>query len=630
MSLVRLKWIPLAFLMLLAFSAQSQNFSLSDFKIALVGQFIKNIEWPGGTSRRSFVIVVPQDNDMMETLSVLDGEMINNQTIQVQFAPDLNSMPDADLIYISQNVAGNVGNAMALVRGKGTLVVTENSQTLHNIMINIVETAIDLDKTRQLTFQINRPNIVFENLKIQPDLILHGGSELDVASLYRETERAMQDLRSDNLRSLQELEEKRRELAEQQAALQSMQQDFDKLEQSLASSQSRLEKQERELRASTRKLEQVNSEYIQAKQQSEDQLAAAQANVEEQINILSSLEVQIAEKNNLLTEKESALQEKEAALMDTSEQLQQKSDKVEEQAEVIDKQYIIILSAIATLVIFTLSTVIISKMFFKNRRITRKLETTLVTLEDTQEQLIESEKLASLGQLVAGVAHEINTPIGVVVTSSSTTSDDAALCLKKLDEKTLKKSDMHRFLSNTIETDKLIQSNLERCAKLIQNFKQVSADQVVAENRDINLKDYINDIMGTLSVVMRRANVKWSLEGENPSQNLDPGLLSQVVNNLVNNAINHAFEEIEEPNIQVVITRTDDNNQIDFIDNGIGMDEKTRKKIFDPFFTTKRGRGGIGLGMNIVYNLITSKLRGTIHVDSEVGEGTKITIRLPA
>ena len=140
-------------------------------------------------------------------------------------------MPDADLIYISQNVAGNVGNAMALVRGKGTLVVTENSQTLHNIMINIVETAIDLDKTRQLTFQINRPNIVFENLKIQPDLILHGGSELDVASLYRETERAMQDLRSDNLRSLQELEEKRRELAEQQAALQSMQQDFDKLEQ---------------------------------------------------------------------------------------------------------------------------------------------------------------------------------------------------------------------------------------------------------------------------------------------------------------------------------------------------------------------------------------------------------------
>lgn len=515
------------------------------------------------------------------------------------------------------------------MRGKGTLVITENSETLHNIMINIVETAGDLDKTRELTFQINRPNIVFEKLRIQPDLILHGGSELDVASLYRETERAMQKLRSENLQSLQELEDKRQELTEQQAALQTMQQDFNKLEQRLRQSQARLESQEKELKDSTLKLKNVNNEYLKAKKESEEQLAAAQANVEEQINILSSLEIQIADKNQLLNQKEQDLLEKEAALMDTSEKLQEKTVKVEQQAEVIDKQYIIILSSIATLVIFTISTLIITKMFFKNRKITRKLESTLVTLENTQEQLIESEKLASLGQLVAGVAHEINTPIGVVVTSSSTTSDDATLCLKKLEERTLKKSDMHRFLTNTIETDKLIQSNLERCAKLIQNFKQVSADQVVAENRDIKLKDYINDIMGTLSVVLRHSNVKWVLEGENPSQNLDPGLLSQVINNLVNNAINHGFIDVEEPVIQIRVKQLDDHNEIIFADNGIGMDEKTKRKIFDPFFTTKRGRGGIGLGMNIVYNLITSKLRGSIQVDSEVGSGTTITINLP-
>lgn len=614
-----------------------QNFSLEDFKVALVGQFIKNIEWPDNNDNSPFIVVVPVDNDMMETLSILNGETINGQRIEVRFAQNLNSLPTSNLIYISQNVVGNLDNALALMRGSGTLVVTENSQTLHNVMINIVETSLDQDKSRQLNFQINRPNIVFENLKIQPDLILHGGSELDVASLYRETERAMQTLRSENLQSLQELERKRAELAEQQAALQNMRQDFDKLEQNLAQSQRRLETQERELTDSTRKLQLVNQEYITAKQESEMQLESArtqvksaQDNVAEQLNILNTLEVQIAEKNDLLTEKESALAQKEAALTDTSEKLQEKTVEVEQQAEVIDKQYIIILSSIATLMIFTISTVIITKMFFKNRKITTKLESTLVTLENTQEQLIESEKLASLGQLVAGVAHEINTPIGVVVTSSSTTSDDATLCLKKLEEKTLKKSDMHRFLSNTIETDKLIQSNLERCAKLIQNFKQVSADQVVAENRDIRLKDYINDIMGTLSVMLRHSNVKWEVDGENPFQNLDPGLLSQVINNLVNNAINHAFIDIDEPLIKIIITRSDDTNQIDFIDNGIGMDETTCKKIFDPFFTTKRGRGGIGLGMNIVYNLITSKLRGNISVESEQNKGTTITIKLPA
>jgi signal transduction histidine kinase len=627
---MRLKWMISCLLLFIAFSVHPQNFSLEDFKVALVGQFIKNIEWPEGPSKSSFTILVPEDSAMMETLSILDGETIDNKRINVQFTPDLSTLPDADLIYISQNVVGNLDNVLALMRGTGTLMVTENSQTLHNVMINIVETAIDLDKTRQLTFQINRPNIVFEQLRIKPDLILHGGSELDVASLYRETEQAMQNLRSENLQSLQELEDKRRELETQQAALQNIQQDFDKLEQRLQQSQSKLERQERELQESTRKLDEVNDNYVKAKQESEQQLAAAQANVEEQINILNTLEVQIADKNQQLSQKELDLQQKEAALADTSERLQEKTVEVAQQAEVIDKQYIIILSSIATLVIFTVSTLIITKLFFKNKKTNQKLQSTLITLENTQEQLIESEKLASLGQLVAGVAHEINTPIGVVVTSSSTTSDDATLCLRKLEEKTLKKSDMHRFLTNTIETDKLIQSNLERCAKLIQNFKQVSADQVVAENRDIRLKDYINDIMGTLSVMLRHSNVKWEVDGENPSQNLDPGLLSQVINNLVNNAINHAFIDVDDPVIKIMITQSDDTNQIDFIDNGIGMDDKTRKKIFDPFFTTKRGRGGIGLGMNIVYNLITSKLRGQISVESEQGEGTTITIKLPA
>ena len=224
MGLVRLKRIAAFLLLFIVCSVHPQNYSLEDFKVALVGQFIKNIEWPNGNS--PFLVVVPADNDMMDTLSILNGETINGQRIEIRFAPGLNNLPSANLIYISKNVVGNLDNALALMRGSGTLVVTENSQTLHNVMINIVETGLNQNEARQLNFQINRPNIVFENLKIKPDLILHGGSELDVASLYRDTERAMQNLRSENLQTLQELEQKRLELTEQQVALQSMQQDF--------------------------------------------------------------------------------------------------------------------------------------------------------------------------------------------------------------------------------------------------------------------------------------------------------------------------------------------------------------------------------------------------------------------
>lgn len=307
MGLLRLKWIVSTLLPMVAWNIYPQNFSLSDFKVALVGQFIKNIEWPGETSNTRFTITVPEDRAMMQTLSILDGERIDNKVINVEFAADLNSIPESHLIYISQNVEGRVDNALALLRGTGTLVISENSSSLHNVMINIVETAIDLDKTRQLTFQINRPNIVFENLQIKPDLILHGGSELDVASLYRETERAMQSLRSENLQSIKELDEKRKELALQQTALQSMQQDFEALERRLGQSQARLEKQERELRDSTRRLDEVNNDYIKAKKDSEEQLAAAQANVDEQISVLNSLEVQIAKKNQQLSQKEQDL-----------------------------------------------------------------------------------------------------------------------------------------------------------------------------------------------------------------------------------------------------------------------------------------------------------------------------------
>ncbi len=630
------QFLFLSLLLLATWFGVAQNYSPNDFKVALVGQFIKNIEWPSEQEGTAFTIAVLQDQEMMRVLSVLDGEAINGKPLKVQFASEVSQLSDAKIVYISSRITGNLDNVLALTRGSGALVVTENSPNLHNVMINIIDRSGSDDERYQLAFQINRPNILFENLTIKPDLILHGGTELDVASLYRETEQAMQALRSDNLDSLRQLEEKRSQLAQQQTALKTMEADYLELANQLRQSQALLRQQKADLAETTARLDQVNQDFQIAEREAGEKLRNAQAAVAEQVTILESLELQVMETNNLLQQretelqiKESELQSKEIALQDASDALELKSVEVQQQAKVIDQQYVVIIGILLTLLIFTISTVVIIKMFLRNRSITRELESTVSTLKTAQQQLIETEKLASLGQLVAGVAHEINTPLGIVVTSSSIVGEEASSFLKKMHGNALKKSEMQRFLESLMETDLLIQNNLDKCVKLIQNFKQVSADQIVAENRDICLRDYIDEIMGTLSVFMERNDISWSLTGDNPTLNLDPGLLSQVINNLVNNAINHAFEGVPEPRILINIASSTGHHEIEFKDNGVGMDDQVKKKIFEPFFTTRRGNGGTGLGMNIVYNLITSKLHGSISVESAPNQGTTIKLVLP-
>lgn len=610
-------------------NVHAKNYTQNDIKIALVAQFIKNIEWPVENKDKPFVLVIPQDKEIMQVLSALDGEVINQRKISVKYVSSLKQLPSAELIYFSQNITKGVNQAITLLRGKGTLVVTENSSSLHNVMINIIAEDAEKPDTFQLKFQINRPNIMFEKLTIKPELILHGGTELDIADLYRATEIAMQSLRENNQESQQLLAVKQTQLTMQNKELARLEAEFYRLADQLENNKQLLIDQKDLLVDSKEKIAQVNEEYQQAKQSSQQKLKSAeqelvsnQLKVGKQLELLRELEQQVVEKTQLLTLKEQSLKS-------ASEALELKSLQVADQAKEIDRQSDIITRSVIILSVFIIAMLVISKLFFKNKKITEQLQHTVDELKATQEQLIESEKLASLGQLVAGVAHEINTPIGVVVTSSSAIGDEAKLYLRLLEEKKLKRNDMHQFLNTLIETDHLIQNNLERCSRLIQNFKQISADQVVAENRAIRLKDYIDDIMGALSVVMKKNQIAWKVEGDNPEHTLDPGLLGQVINNLVGNASTHAFEGIKKPELSIIVDRTEQYDEIIFVDNGIGMNEETKLKIFDPFFTTKRGQGGTGLGMNIVYNLVTTKLDGKISIESEEGEGTKIIIQLP-
>jgi PAS domain S-box-containing protein len=261
---------------------------------------------------------------------------------------------------------------------------------------------------------------------------------------------------------------------------------------------------------------------------------------------------------------------------------------------------------------------------------TAELEATLEHLQRTQHELLQSEKLASLGALVAGVAHELNTPIGNAVTVSSSLVDVHRQFVGQVESGLTRKA-LQGFLTDVGEGSQIIERNLSRAAELVSSFKQLAVDQTSYQRRSFNLRDVVHEIILTMKPTLRRTAI--ALHEDIPEElTLDghPGPLGQVLMNLINNAIIHAYPEGAEGKVQLSATPEAGNGvRILVQDWGCGMDEGTQKRIFDPFFTTRMGRGGSGLGLHIAYTLTTGILGGRMSVTSRPGEGSVFELRLP-
>lgn len=256
------------------------------------------------------------------------------------------------------------------------------------------------------------------------------------------------------------------------------------------------------------------------------------------------------------------------------------------------------------------------------------LENTIEHLQQAQDKLVESEKMASLGALVAGVAHEINTPIGVGLMGITQLIDEGKTIRKHYDSGELTETEFDSFLNSTRELSDIVNKNLDRTAQLVRSFKQIAVDQTSEEDRGINLKSYIEEIIFSLGSVIRKANVRVKVDCSGDYDVItNPGLLSQVLTNLIVNSVNHGFSDKESGNILIAITELGGTSfRLLFKDDGKGIREDHLVKIFDPFFTTNRGRGGTGLGLNITYNIVTNALRGSIVCRSKLGEGAEFDI----
>jgi|GEM_PF-4794098 len=262
---------------------------------------------------------------------------------------------------------------------------------------------------------------------------------------------------------------------------------------------------------------------------------------------------------------------------------------------------------------------------------TRELQDSLKRLTRTQNQLIESEKMASLGRLVAGVAHELNTPIGICVTAVSFLRTEIEVLKSDFIEGMVTKTQFSDYIDKAVQSTNIIDNNLKQASTQIKNFKMVAVDISSEMSRMFDVREYLNQIKGSLHPELRRTSHQLSIDCP-PKLEVQsyPGMLSQIVTNLVMNSLLHAFEHKPEGKMLIEARLEKDSLLIIYSDDGAGMDKDIVDKIFEPFFTTKPGsQGGSGLGMHIVYNMITQTLGGKVKCESQPGKGTIFTISFP-
>ena len=258
------------------------------------------------------------------------------------------------------------------------------------------------------------------------------------------------------------------------------------------------------------------------------------------------------------------------------------------------------------------------------------IEEKTASLKATHDHLIQIEKMASLGCLVAGVAHELNTPVGISITASSYLKDITKDLHARFENKTLKKSELQKYFISIQEACKIILTNLQLAADLILSFKKVTGEQSDEEKQTFNLKLYLKDIVRSLGPQLKRTTHQLVLRcDDNIEMTSFPRAIAQIIINLVVNSLMHGFKNKTNGKINIDVSEEIDQVVIQYTDNGQGISTEHLEKIYDPFFTTARLEGGTGLGLNIVFNTVHQVLNGTITCESKANINTTFTIKIP-
>ena len=633
-------------------AASIHGFTADDIRAAYLVSVLRYVTWPNEDQRETLTIGILGPSPVFQVLNDIPLNQVRGKQVEVVELTRNSQIPQVDLLYLSPRINSSLEQIFGLATRNNVLVVSEDRAVRERMMINIL-----VDRGNELAFQVNEARIQAAGLAPTRDLMLLRGSELDAVAAHHHSMRDIEEIqigRRELVEQNHQLQETANQLRErieileqnvrerdqalrvQEGSLEDKQQVMDSQQATLNTLISELEEQRDTLYAREEQLLLIQRQLVESEQrlqEQEDLLVDKEVQLQEKDREGEMLAQRIASNRDILGAQQQQLRDQRAALAEQTQLIESRERTIDRQREYL--AYILIAFA-AVLVLGLLSL----RLYFNKRRTASQLMETLNELHDAQDKLIESEKMAALGNLVAGVAHEVNTPLGVALTATSMLNDRRQVLQQSVAAGQLTREQLDTFFNQADESLSLTEKNLSRVARLISNFKQVAVDQMVTEQRTINLNNYVEEIMSALSIELKRARVNYSIDIDKEiSMDTIPGAMAQILTNLVTNSIRHAYpaDAVEgqidlQPRgtIHIHAKRADGGNiRLTFCDDGLGMDDATQQKIFEPFFTTKRNLGGTGLGMPIVYNLVRLQLKGDINVRSQENEGTCFELMLP-
>jgi len=636
-------------------------YDVSKVKSAYIFNFIQYVSWPNEDELTTFNIGYYGENKVYyQSLLKMQGKQIRTFKLKVRKVSSLAKKQSLQLLVVDKIKSNSLSNIAEKLQNDSVLLVSDHASDKKNTMLNFVSTA-----SNTLSFELNRYNMLNAKLSPSPDILVLGGTELDIANVLKEMDETISTsfaelkIQSEKLLLLhssiqthekqlatqqEKLTDQSKKMLLQNTKLQNQTRKIDQQFKKMANQSEKLKLQGLELSSNKKQFTALKKDYAAVTQKLEKSQAQLTINTNNLLRLKDEIQDKELSINNLstqITDRRASLQglydqqaQQEKEILAKEVEIADHLAKMAEQSSVIQTQYGVLIFAGISLFSVLVVIGVIYQSSRQKQRANKLLQGHLYELAEVnkqlksaQSQLVEAEKMAALGGLVAGVAHEINTPLGVGVTAASVLSDRIDCFNVEYQSGQLKRASLDELLADAKESSDMILRNLERASELIRNFKQVAVDQSSEGRRQFELKEYFEELSQSLLPQLKHDRHEIIIQAADKI-NLDsfPGLLAQVMTNLIMNSVIHGFKGKTGGKIHIVLERKEKHVIIDYQDDGVGLNNEQREKVFEPFYTTIRGSGGSGLGMSISYNLVANKLKGTIVCEaSSQGAHFKIT-----